>query len=148
MARGVAASLLLSLARQMRHRGPLLLGAAPRQALALGAGLHWPDRAEGTGLAAFRLARRAGAPGALLSMAAHGPAGLRRARRQGADLVFLSPLFPTPSHPGAPSLGPFRWAAQARRAGRPVAALGGILATNAARVPPPCCGLAAITALA
>ncbi|WP_242662334.1 thiamine phosphate synthase [Teichococcus deserti] len=144
----MAPDFLESLARQRRRRGPLLLGGNPRQALALQAGLHWPDRATGAGFAAFRLARRAGAPGALLSMAAHGPAGLRRARRQKADLIFLSPLFPTPSHPGAPSLGPFRWAAQARRAGRPVAALGGILATNAARVPPPCCGLAAITALA
>ncbi|WP_419898453.1 thiamine phosphate synthase [Roseomonas sp. USHLN139] len=148
VARGMAPALLESLARQHRRRGPLLLGGTPRLALALRAGLHWPDRPVGAGVAAFRLARRAGAPGALLSMAAHGPAGLRRARRQGADLVFLSPLFPTPSHPGAPSLGPFRWAARARRARLPVAALGGILAANARRVPPPCCGLAAITALA
>lgn len=34
-----------------------------------------------------------------------------------ADLVFLSPAFPTASHAGAPGLGPLRWAAMARRGG-------------------------------
>ncbi|MDQ1081045.1 thiamine phosphate synthase [Pseudoroseomonas cervicalis] len=147
VARGVAPALLPALARQRRGRGPLLLGGDARGALRLRAGLHWPDRPAGSGLLAFLAARRAGAPWALLSCAAHGPAGLRRARRLGADLVFLSPAFPTPSHPGAPSLGPWRWAALARRAGRPVAALGGIVPGTAGRLPPPCCGLAAITAL-
>ncbi|WBV43109.1 thiamine phosphate synthase [Pseudoroseomonas cervicalis] len=147
VARGVAPALLPALARQRRGRGPLLLGGDARGALRLRAGLHWPDRATGPALLPFLAARRAGAPWALLSCAAHGPEGLRRARRLGADLVFLSPAFPTPSHPGAPALGPWRWAALARRAGRPVAALGGIVAGTAGRLPPPCCGLAAITAL-
>lgn len=148
VARAVAPALLPALVRQQRGRGPVLLGGDASGALRLRAGLHWPDRAaQGPGLLAFLAARRAGAPWALLSLAAHGPAGLRRAQRLRPDLIFLSPLFPTPSHPGAASLGPWRWAAQARRAGRPVAALGGIVAGTAGRVPPPCCGLAAITAL-
>jgi thiamine-phosphate pyrophosphorylase len=43
-----------------------------------------------------------------------------------ADLLFLSPLFPTRSHPGARILGRVRFAALARKAGMPVIALGGI----------------------
>lgn len=148
VARGVESALLPGLARLLRQRrGVLLLGGAPRAALRLRAGLHLPDRAPPPGMAAFRLARRAGAPWAMLSAAAHGGAGLARARRQRADLVFLSPLFATPSHPGAPFLGVWRWAALARRAGRPAMALGGITATTAPRTPPGACGLAAITAL-
>ncbi len=61
-----------------------------------------------------------------LSVAAHGPAALRRARRLGADWATLSPVFPTASHPGAPSLGPRRFALWACRAGLPVLALGGV----------------------
>jgi len=145
VARGVSPALWPELAR--RRAGPLLLGAEPRAALRHHAGLHWPDRPATAALLPFLRARRAGAPWALLTVAAHGPAGLRRARRLRADLVFLSPIFATPSHPGAAALGPWRWAALARRAGRPVAALGGITAHTAARVPPQACGLAAITAL-
>ncbi|MDJ0387733.1 thiamine phosphate synthase [Roseomonas sp. E05] len=148
VARGVAPALRPSLARlQRRRRGVLLVGGEARAALRLGAGLHWPDRPTTLEILPFLLARRAGAPWARLSVAAHGRAGLVRAARLRADLVFLSPLFPTPSHPGAPALGPWRWAALARRARRPVVALGGILAATAGRVPPPACGLAAITAL-
>ncbi|MXP64628.1 thiamine phosphate synthase [Roseomonas sp. M0104] len=148
VARGVAAALRPDLARlQRRRRGVLLIGGEARAALALRTGLHWPDRATSLEMLPFLRARRAGAPWARLSVAAHGRAGLARAARLRADLVFLSPLFPTPSHPGAPALGPWRWAALARRAGRPVVALGGIVAATAGRVPPPACGLAAITAL-
>lgn len=48
------------------------------------------------------------------------------AQRARADLVFLSPLFPTRSHPGAPSLGPLRFAALAQGATLTVMALGGV----------------------
>jgi thiamine-phosphate pyrophosphorylase len=51
---------------------------------------------------------------------------LRRAERQGADLVFISPLFATRSHPGKRPLGPVRFAALASRAHVPVMALGGV----------------------
>lgn len=43
-----------------------------------------------------------------------------------ADLILLSPLFPTRSHPGAPALGRVRFAALARMARAPVIALGGV----------------------
>jgi thiamine-phosphate pyrophosphorylase len=92
------------------------------------------------------LARRAGAPGALLTLAAHGGAGVAaRARRLRPDLVFLSPAFPTASHPGAPALGPLRWALAARRLGRgAVAALGGIAPATIRRLPR---GVAAVGAI-
>ncbi len=70
----------------------------------------------------------------LLSVAAHGAASLARARRMRADLALLSPLFPTASHPAARPLGTVRFAGLARRAGVPVAALGGITAARVAAV--------------
>jgi thiamine-phosphate pyrophosphorylase len=40
---------------------------------------------------------------------AHDRAELAAAHRAGADLIFLSPVFPTRSHPGRPSLGAVRF---------------------------------------
>lgn len=51
---------------------------------------------------------------------------LRAAGRDGVALVFLSPLFPTRSHPGGKALGSYRFAALSRRARVPVMALGGV----------------------
>ena len=146
IARGLAPDVvagLASVARRQQLR--LLLAADGRAALRLGAGLHLPDRHGTPGLLPFLLARRRRR--LLLTVAAHGRAGLARARRLGADAVLLSPVFPTASHPGAPSLGPCRWAALARRAGRPALALGGIDGGNAGRLPRWAGGIAAIGAL-
>jgi thiamine-phosphate pyrophosphorylase len=68
-----------------------------------------------------------------LTSSAHGLADLVRARRAGAALAFLSPVFSTASHPGAPALGPVRWAATARRVGG-AAALGGLDGMRARRL--------------
>lgn len=62
----------------------------------------------------------------LHSMAAHDARELHRFVQASADLVFLSPLFPTRSHPGARALGAVRFAALARTTDRPVMALGGV----------------------
>jgi thiamine-phosphate pyrophosphorylase len=153
LARGARPLVLLRLARLARGRGlALLLGGEGRAALALRAGLHVPDRAPVRGLLPFLRARRAGAPWALLSVAVHGRAGMARGRRLRADCALLSPAFPTASHPGAPALGPLRWAAQARALGRPAVALGGVGAATAGRLPRRgagrAAGLAAIGALA
>jgi thiamine-phosphate pyrophosphorylase len=61
-----------------------------------------------------------------LSLPVHDARQLREAERRGADIVFVSPLFATRSHPGANPLGPVRFAALARRARMPVMALGGV----------------------
>lgn len=49
-----------------------------------------------------------------------------RARREGATVAFVSPVYPTRSHPGAPALGPVRAAWVARELGMAVIALGGM----------------------
>jgi len=56
------------------------------------------------------------------------------ARRRGADVVFVSPLFATRSHPRAPSLGPLRAAVIARHVGLPAIALGGVNARRFRRL--------------
>lgn len=147
LARGLPPGVTTGLAALARRRRLTLLVAADgRLALALGAGLHLPDRRGTGGLLPFLLARRRRP--LLLTAAAHGRAGLARARRLGADAVLLSPVFPTASHPGAPALGPWRWAALARRAGLPVVALGGLDGSAAARLPRWIAGFAAIGGLA
>jgi thiamine-phosphate pyrophosphorylase len=61
---------------------------------------------------------------------AHDLREILAAETAGASLLFLSPVFPTPSHPGAPALGPNRFATLASQTSLPVIALGGM---NAAR---------------
>lgn len=62
----------------------------------------------------------------LMSASAHNLRELREAERGGADLVFLSPVFATRSHPGEEPLGPRRFALLAHQARVPVIALGGM----------------------
>jgi len=116
------------LARICRERRLVLVVAGDaRLAAALGAGLHlrggrWPGPLR---------------PRGPLTSSAHSVTELLRARLQGASVVFLSPAFPTASHPGARGLGPQRWAAMARYAGRGVgvAALGGVDGRSVRRLP-------------
>ena len=65
------------------------------------------------------------------SASAHGLAEVRAAERSGASLVFLSPVFATRSHEGAPTLGPDGFARLARATHLPVIALGGMNAQRA-----------------
>lgn len=57
---------------------------------------------------------------------AHDLREIRAAERSGAAAILLSPLHPTRSHPGTPSLGRMRFAALARATRLPVIALGGV----------------------
>lgn len=63
---------------------------------------------------------------AIVTLPAHNARELGAARHARADLVFLSPVFPSRSHPGGNTLGPLRFAALARLAPMPVVALGGM----------------------
>lgn len=113
--------LLADLVPLARRRGLVLVGS--RIAEAPG-GVHRPrgDRhARGRGL---------------VTAAAHGRRELLQAFAAGADLVFLSPVFPTRSHPGAATLGPLRFGLAARAAPGPVLALGGVDAGRARRLQP------------
>lgn len=51
---------------------------------------------------------------------------IAQANRAGADAALLSPVFPTRSHPNAPTLGPLRFRLMARFAAMPVIGLGGL----------------------
>jgi thiamine-phosphate pyrophosphorylase len=57
---------------------------------------------------------------------AHNLAEIRQAERSGAELLFLSPVFATRSHPAAKPLGPARFALLSRQTRLPVIALGGM----------------------
>jgi thiamine-phosphate pyrophosphorylase len=135
------AALGRDLARICRARRLTLVVAGDvRLARSLHAGVHlragyWPGP--------LRVGRR------MVTSSAHNATELARARRAGADLAFLSPVFATASHPEARALGPLRWARIARCAGVPVAALGGIDAGLLRRLPRPHCrAIGAIGALA
>lgn len=85
-------------------------------------------------------------PGLLRLATAHDAEDLAAAERAGADGVFLSPVFPTRSHPGGGCLGPAAFQALARTVCLPVIALGGMTADRAASLAWPRWG--AIDALA
>ncbi len=70
-------------------------------------------------------------PGRAWLATAHSAREIARANLCGADAVLLSPVFPTRSHPGAPTLGPVRFRLLARLSASPVIALGGMDAGRA-----------------
>ncbi|WP_367112963.1 thiamine phosphate synthase [Sphingomonas sp.] len=77
----------------------------------------------------------AGVHGRRSDMLSTWPAHSRReavaAIRKGADVLFVSPVFPTRSHPGARTLGRVRLGLMIRGLGVPVIALGGMDARRA-----------------
>src|SRR6185312_4518970 len=96
----------------------LAVAGDARLAFRLNAGLH------------LRNGRRPGLvrPRGLVTSSAHSLADLQRAARAGADIAFLSPAFPTVSHPDAPAFGPTRWRSIACRPAKGrmrIGALGG-----------------------
>ena len=73
-----------------------------------------------------------GRPGrGLRSASVHNLRELKAAERAGADLVFLSPVYPTRSHSSGRTLGAGRFALIAHQAKVPVIALGGMDAEKA-----------------
>ena len=119
-------------ARRLR----LLIAGDARLAAALGAGLHLRG-----GVAAGRGGR------GMRSASAHNAAQLASARRAGVELVFISPIFPTATHPGAPGLGALEWLKLARQAGRvKPCGLGGITGQRVRALPGWCAGVGAIEA--
>lgn len=103
--------LLLERVRRVARRKRLVLLVAGEQQL------------RGDGVHGLRARRRA--PG-LRSAPVHNLPEIRSAERAGADILFLSPVFPTRSHPGARTLGRLRFGLLARRTKLPVIALGGM----------------------
>ncbi len=119
---------LAALARRRGHR--VVLAGSARAARAWGA-----DGAYGSAAAL------AAGPATLRLVTAHSLAEIAAARRARADMILLSPVYTTRSHPGARVLGPLRFRLLGRRCGVPVVALGGL---TAARCPIGCRHWAAI----
>jgi thiamine-phosphate pyrophosphorylase len=119
------------LARIARRRGlTLLAGADAGLAAAIGAdGVHLPERA-----AASAVGLRRARPRWIVTAAAHSASAIVRARRAGADAVFVSPVFPSASPSAGRPLGQLRFARLVRGARLPVYALGGIDAATARRI--------------
>ncbi len=131
---GVAgrAALAMAVAKLCRARRLALTVAGDwRLAASLGAGVH------------LRGGRGRAARGKLNTASAHDVAELRRGCWAGA-LVFVSPAFPTASHPGLAALGAWRWGLLAR--GAQVAALGGVAGNSVRRLPANCVAAGAISA--
>ncbi|MDE1905311.1 MAG: thiamine phosphate synthase [Rhodospirillales bacterium] len=131
------ARLARKVARLCRARRLLLIIAGDaRLAAALGAGQHL------RGGAPVRRTRRG-----LRSASAHDAAQLAKVRLAGVDLIFISPVFPTASHPGEPGLGVLGWLKLACQAGQAKpCGLGGITGQRARALPPRCAGAGAIEA--
>jgi thiamine-phosphate pyrophosphorylase len=88
--------------------------------------------------------------GRWVTSSAHSVPDLVRARAAGVALVFISPVFPTESHPEARSLGLVRFEAfgrRARRLGLFVAALGGLDGERVRALSPVVTAVGAIGAL-
>ena len=98
------------------HPGVLLLAGPPDLAATWGA-----DGSHG---------RHQGA----VTASSHDLAEIRMAEAVGADLIFLSPVYPTRSHPDRPALGPAGFAALAAETDLPVVALGGMNEARARRL--------------
>ncbi len=124
---GLAAAVWDGLARAAldlcRARGAHLLLNPPA-----GVSLAGLPAADGLHLNGRRLAALAERPPgwAWVGASCHGPADLARAAALGLDYAFLSPVLPTPSHPGTRPLGWDGFAAWVDDAALPVYALGGV----------------------
>lgn len=102
-------------------------------------GVHLPEARLGEA-AQWRARRRS----MLITGSVHSLAALARARL--LDAAFLSPVFPTTSHPGRAALTPARANLIARAVRVPLYALGGVVPDNAALLSG-FAGIAAISAL-
>ena len=90
------------------------------------------SRASGWGEdGAYGRAHDIGAHPGLRLVTAHEAAEIATANRLSADGVFVSPVFPTRSHPGGEALGPDRFKRLAALSAAPVIALGGMTAGRA-----------------
>jgi len=138
---------LAELARGLTGRGPkIIVNTRVDVALAAGAqGVHLP-----AGSLAPRLIRAITGTDFLIGVSCHSAFDVTRAEEEGADYVFLSPIFETPSKPGyGPPLGVEVLRAVCRRVRIPVLALGGVNEQRAGIcVAAGAAGFASITAFA
>lgn len=132
-------ALAKTIARLCRARRlELIIAADARLARSLRAGLH--VRGGGGG-------RPHAWSGGVLSASVHNEAQLKQGKRAKVGLLFISPVFPTASHPGAAVLGASGWRRLAKQTGQiKPCALGGIKAGNIPTLGPRCVGIGGIDA--
>ncbi|MCF6280950.1 MAG: Nudix family hydrolase [Candidatus Polarisedimenticolaceae bacterium] len=112
-----------------RYGARLLLNRADEAQFELAAdGLHLPSHR------LMQLQQRPIATEKLLGASCHNLAELQQAEKVGVDYVLLSPVLPTDSHPGAPSLGWDCFADWVAQVNLPVFALGGMRARDLPQV--------------
>ena len=122
--KNLPARALTELVRRLVGRGPaIIVNTRVDVALAAGAnGVHLPAGS----VAPSRLRVLTGAD-FLIGVSCHSPLDAMRAEDEGADYVFLSPIFETPSKPGyGPALGLDILREACGRVRIPVLALGGV----------------------
>lgn len=101
-------------------------------------GLHLPE-------GAWAQAQAARGAVSLVTIAAHSKDALHRAEEAGVDAAILSPVFPTTSPSGGEPMGAATFGRLVADSRKPVYALGGVTAANAARlVGSGACGLCAV----
>ena len=81
-----------------------------------------------------KLPLRSRHPHLIRSVPVHTLRERRKAEQHGADIIFLSPVFATRTHPGAVPLRPMQASALARGTRLPVIALGGMTPRRAIRM--------------
>ena len=115
---------LLALTRPARV--PLIINDRVDVALAAGAdGVHL-----GQSDLPVAVARRLLGPYAVLGVTVANADQARQAEREGASYVAVGPVFPSPTKPEYPAVGPASVAAMRRAVAIPVCAIGGITADN------------------
>ena len=103
---------------------PLFIAKTPGLAASIGAaGCHLPEN-----FTPMIPAIRRRFPQLYISTACHSEIAVKKASQAGADLIFLSPIFPTSSHPSTKHLTLLSGSRLARTTHVPVFALGGITA--------------------
>jgi thiamine-phosphate pyrophosphorylase len=126
--RAALARRLAKLCRARRLR--FLVAGDIELAIAVGAGVHLAEGLVRKAPVKLRMRHRK-RPDLLLTAAAHSRLALQSASRLGVDIALLSPVFPTLSHPGRPSLGLLVFRRLVRETSLAVFALGGISARTA-----------------
>jgi 8-oxo-dGTP diphosphatase len=111
------------------HGADLMLNAEAALAAELGCGLHLNS----TQLMRLKTRKELRPEISLLGASCHGPEELERAAQLGVDFVVLSPVLPTPSHPGAETIGWERFGAWLADFLIPVYALGGLALSGLAQ---------------
>lgn len=130
------AAQLLALAQELRAvtaaRALLVINDRLDVALAAGpdiVGVHLPE--EGLPVAA---ARRLAGHDFLIGRSVHSVQAAVQAQEEGADYLFVGTIFPSRSHPNAPTAGPVLLRQVAEAVSIPFLAIGGVVATNVGEV--------------